>query len=129
VSDEDQIRRLITAWSRAVHAGDLPTVLAQHADDLVMFDVPPPDRGVVGIDAYRDTWPPFFDWQASGSTFEIDDLQIVVGADVAYAYALLWCGTPEELAERPERRLRISFGLQRRDGTWVVQHEHHSFPV
>ncbi len=129
MSDEDQIRRLITAWSRAVHAGDLPTVLAQHADDLVMFDVPPPERGVLGIDAYRDTWPPFFDWQASGSTFEIDDLQIVVGADVAYAYALLWCGTPEELAERPERRLRISFGLQRRNGTWVVQHEHHSFPL
>ena len=129
MSDEDHIRRLITAWSRAVHAGDLATVLAQHADDVVMFDVPPPERGVLGIEAYRDTWPPFFDWQASGSTFEIDDLQVVVGHDVAYAYALLWCGTPDELAERPERRLRISFGLQRRNETWVVQHEHHSFPL
>jgi uncharacterized protein (TIGR02246 family) len=129
VSDEEQIRELITAWSRAVHAGDLPTVLAQHAEDIVMFDVPPPERGVLGLEAYRETWPPFFEWQSSGATFEIDDLQVVVGQDVAYAYAQLWCGTPDELAERPERRLRISFGLQRQDGVWVVQHEHHSFPI
>jgi hypothetical protein len=28
--------------------------------------VPPPYEGVRGIDAYRDTWPPFFEWQAKG---------------------------------------------------------------
>ena len=129
MSDEDEIRQLIMAWSRAVRSGDLPTVLAQHTDDIVMFDVPPPERGVLGIRAYEETWPPFFEWQASGSTFELDELQVVAGADVAYAYALLWCGTPDELAERPERRLRISFGLQRSNGVWVIQHEHHSFPL
>jgi len=129
VSDEDEIRQLIMAWSSAVHTGDLPTVLAQHTDDIVMFDVPPPERGVLGIRAYEETWPPFFEWQASGSTFELDELQVVAGTDVAYAYALLWCGTPDELAEHPQRRLRISFGLQREDGVWVIQHEHHSFPL
>jgi ketosteroid isomerase-like protein len=33
-------------------------VLADHSDDIVMFDVPPPNE-VRGKDAYRDTWPPF----------------------------------------------------------------------
>ena len=69
MSDEEQIRELITAWSGAVHAGDLPTVLAQHAEDIVMFDVPPPERGVLGLKACRETWPPFFEWQSSGATF------------------------------------------------------------
>jgi ketosteroid isomerase-like protein len=50
-----EIRSLIEGWARAVHAGDLETVLADHADDIVMFDVPPPDDGVRGIDAYRET--------------------------------------------------------------------------
>jgi ketosteroid isomerase-like protein len=36
-------------------------VLADHADDIVMFDVPPPQDGVRGIAAYRDTWPGFFE--------------------------------------------------------------------
>ena len=48
MSDEDKIRQLIMTWTRAVHTGDLPTVLAQHTDDIVMFDVPPPERGVLG---------------------------------------------------------------------------------
>ena len=38
-----------------------------------MFDVPPPHEGVLGIDAYRETWPPFFEWQARGASFEISD--------------------------------------------------------
>ena len=36
---------------------------------------------------------------------------------------------PEELAERPERRLRLTLGLRTQDGRWVVAHEHHSFPL
>ena len=48
-------RDLIERWAAAVHAGELDTVLAHHADDIVMFDVPPPHQGVRGIDAYRET--------------------------------------------------------------------------
>ena len=94
-----------------------------------MFDVPPPDDGVRGIDAYRETWPPFFEWQARGARFEIVELDITAGEDVAYAHALLRCGMPDELAERPERRLRLTLGLRREQGRWIVAHEHHSFPL
>lgn len=59
-TDEAQIRELIERWAVAVHAGDLPAVLADHSADIVMFDVPPPYRGVRGLDEYRQTWPGFF---------------------------------------------------------------------
>ena len=95
--DETQVRALIERWAAAVHRGDLDTVLADHADDIVMFDVPPPDDGVRGIDAYRDTWPPFFEWQRQGASFEIVRLDVTAGDDVAFAHALLRCGTREEL--------------------------------
>jgi ketosteroid isomerase-like protein len=72
--DAAEIHALIERWARAVHAGDLETVVADHADDIVMFDVPPPERGIRGIDAYRDVWPPFFVWQARGASFEIVEL-------------------------------------------------------
>ena len=127
--DEAQIRSLLLGWARAVHDGDLDAVLADHADDIVMFDVPPPDDGVRGIDAYRDTWPGFFEWQRRGAVFDVVSLEVTAGADVAFACALLRCGTAEELAREPARRLRITFGLRRRDGRWVVAHEHHSFPL
>ncbi len=98
-----EIRDLIDTWARAVHGGDLDTVLAHHSDDIVMFDVPPPHEGVRGLDAYRDTWPPFFEWQRQGAVFEIESLDVTAGEDVAFAYALLRCGTPEEFAEDPEQ--------------------------
>ena len=34
-----QIRELIENWADAVHGGDLDAVLADHSDDIVMFDV------------------------------------------------------------------------------------------
>jgi uncharacterized protein (TIGR02246 family) len=125
--DENEIRDLLHRWAEAVHAGDLETVLVRHANDIVMFDVPPPEEGVRGLDAYRDTWPPFFEWQRTGAVFEILSLDVTVGEDVAYAWALLRCGTPEELEREPDRRLRLTLGLRREHGTWVVAHEHHSF--
>jgi uncharacterized protein (TIGR02246 family) len=128
VSDEAEIRALIERWARAVHAGDLDGVLADHAGDIVMFDVPPPNE-VRGIEAYRQTWPPFFEWQKQGAVFEIVSLDVTAGADVAFANALLRCGTPAELKQDPGNRLRLTIGLRKEDGRWMVAHEHHSFPL
>ena len=127
MTDEAEIRELITRWADAVHTGDLEAVLADHDPDIVMFDVPPPYDGVRGIDAYRDSWPPFFAFQRQGGLFEIVELDVTAGDDVAFAYALLRCGMPAELEANPENRLRLTVGLRKRDGRWVVTHEHHSF--
>jgi uncharacterized protein (TIGR02246 family) len=126
--DQRQIKRLIERWAEAVHTGDMRGVLANHSDVIVMFDVPPPYEGVRGIDAYRDTWPPFFEWQAQGASFELTSLEVVAGEDVAFAYALLRCGTPQELERNPDNRLRLTVGLRKEGGRWIVTHEHHSFP-
>ncbi|WP_371406334.1 nuclear transport factor 2 family protein [Kribbella sp. NBC_00662] len=125
MTDEQEIRTLIEDWVDAVHAGDLDTVLADHAPDIVMFDVPPPYDGVRGLDAYRETWPGFFEWQKTGASFALESLEVTAGADVAFAFALLRCGMPDD---NPDLRLRLTIGLQKTDGRWTVTHEHHSFP-
>lgn len=71
----EQIRALIEGWAEAVHEGRIDTVVADHAEDVVMFDVPPPYRGV-----------------------------------------------------HPGLRLRLTLGLRKEAGRWVIAHEHHSFP-
>ncbi len=125
--DERQIRALIERWTKAVHAGDMEGVLVDHADDIVMYDVPPPNDGVRGIDGYRETWPPFFKWQQQGAVFEIVSLEVTAGDDVAYAHALLRCGTPEELKKDPANRLRLTIGLRKASGRWLIAHEHIRF--
>jgi uncharacterized protein (TIGR02246 family) len=127
-ASEAAIRALIERWVSAVQAADLEGVLADHSDDIRMFDVPPPNE-VRGIEAYRETWPPFFEWLRRGAAFELDSLEVTAGADVAFATALLRCGTEEELSQVPDNRLRLTIGLRKAGERWVVAHEHHSFPA
>jgi uncharacterized protein (TIGR02246 family) len=127
-ASESEIRALIEKWATAVHGGDLDGVVADHSEEIQMFDVPPPNE-VRGIEAYRKTWPPFFEWQKQGAAFEIVALDVTAGEDVAFATALLRCGTEEELRKDPDSRLRLTIGLRKEGGRWVVSHEHHSFPA
>jgi uncharacterized protein (TIGR02246 family) len=127
MSNETIVRQLITRWVEAVAACDIDGVLAGHDPDIVMFDVPPPHTGVRGLDAYRDSWTPFFEFLRGGGTFELLELEVTADTDVAFAHGLLLCGTPESLAADPDSRLRLTVGLRHRDGGWYVTHEHHSF--
>ena len=126
--DDAAIRGLIEDWASAIRTGDLDAVVARHTGDVLMFDVPPP-VAVRGISAYRETWPPFFEWQRQGASFEITELTVTAGSDVAFAHALLRCGTADEFAKEPERRLRLTVGLRKQDDRWTVTHEHHSFAI
>ena len=121
------VQAVIESWVAAVGHCDLGGVVAAHSDDVVMFDVPEPQRGVRGIDAYRSSWPPFFEWIRTGARFELDELHVEANGDVAFAWALLRCGTDDDLAAAPDRRLRLSLGLRRDVAGWRIVHEHHSF--
>jgi ketosteroid isomerase-like protein len=48
---------------------------------------------------------------------------------VAFATALLRCGSAEELANDGTPRLRLTLGLRKIGGAWQIAHEHHSFPA
>jgi ketosteroid isomerase-like protein len=121
------IEELIRRWVAAAHTGPVEAVVAHHAADIVMFDVPPPHRGVRGLEAYRRTWPGFLEWQSAGAVFQLEELDVTEGEDVAFAWALVRCGTTAGFAEDPERRLRLTVGLERDGDGWTVTHEHHSF--
>lgn len=127
MTEEMQVRQQLTRWFDAIAACDIDGVLADHDPDIVLFDVPPPFNGVRGIDAYRDTWPDFFEWIRSGARFEVVELHVTAGVDVAFAWGLLRCGTDEHIAANPDNRLRTTIGLRKQGDRWVITHEHHSF--
>ena len=118
---EAEIRAQLDAWAAAVRAHDMAGVLRNRSADIVMFDVPEPLH-CRGIDAYRDSWTLYFRYEGS-RRFELIDTRIAAGEDVAWVHALLRCTTEDAPAGR------LSMGLRRIDGVWVVEHEHHSFPL
>jgi len=122
---EDQIKALIEAWADAVRRHDLPAILANHERDIVMFDVPPPLQSR-GMDEYEKTWDLFFKFHDPGQAFDIEELEITAGDDVAFAVAIMRCSgssTPKGLP------FRLTLGLRKIDDAWRITHEHHSVPA
>ena len=118
--DETSIRALVDDWAKAVRAKDMDTVLARHADDIVMFDVPAPVQAR-GMTEYRRTWELFFDNSPGGpGSFDVTELHITAGETVAYCHALVTIF---------DSTVRLTMGLRKDDGEWLIAHEHHSYPI
>jgi ketosteroid isomerase-like protein len=54
-----EVTSLIRRWERAIQAGDMEGIIADHGEDIVMFDVPEPLQSL-GLEAYRKTWDLFY---------------------------------------------------------------------
>jgi uncharacterized protein (TIGR02246 family) len=127
-TEEAVVREVLTKWAAAVRAKDLRAILAHHADDISMFDVPPPFESR-GIQAYADTWPLFYSAQPEPIAFDIKRLEVVAGADVAFAVALMQCAEIDSNGQRIPLDFRLTVGMRKIDGRWTIVHEHHSVPA
>ena len=126
--DEAAIRELVESWAKAVRAKNLNGILANHSADVLMFDVPPPLQSS-GIEAYKKTWELFFSWSQDSGVFDITEMNITAGDDVAFVTALMRCAGTEKNGERIELEFRLTIGLCKIGGQWIVMHEHHSIPA
>jgi len=127
-ADEQAIRALLERWAKAVRARDYPAILAGHAPDLRMFDVPPPFESN-GPEEYRRTWDLFFSTSDDPVVFDFDDMEITAGRDVAFVTARMHC-EPTEAGKRARLDFRLTVGLRRDAGDgWLITHEHHSVPA
>jgi uncharacterized protein (TIGR02246 family) len=126
---EGEIRALIERWADAVRRHDLEGILANHDRDIVMFDVPPPLQSR-GMNEYKKTWDLFFKYHQPSQAFDVEEMTITAGQDVAFAVAIMRCGsaTKTEPANEEGFLFRLTVGLRLVDGAWRVVHEHHSVP-
>ena len=117
---ETKIRALVEQWAGAVRAKDMDGALANHTDDIVMFDVPMPLQSK-GMEEYKKTWELFFDHSPGGpGSFDVTELRIVASESVAYCHALV---------RIVDAKVRVTIGLRNEEGQWLIAHEHHSYPV
>jgi uncharacterized protein (TIGR02246 family) len=127
-TDENEIRRLIEDWAKAVRAKDFDGILARHSPDMLMFDVPPPFESR-GIEAYRKTWDLFYSAQPVPIAFDIQRMDVVAGTDVAFVAARMECAETGRKGERLRLEFRLTVGLRKINGQWTIVHEHHSVPA
>ncbi|MGN6571738.1 MAG: YybH family protein [Pseudolabrys sp.] len=129
-TEETRIKALLEEWTDAVRRHDIPAILAHHDPEIVMFDLPPPLQ-CKGIAAYEQTWDLMFRYHKPGSAFDIEELAVTAGEDVAFAAAIMRC-VPESSSNPADKNgflFRLSVGLRKVEGDWRIVHEHHSIPA
>jgi len=94
---------------------------------VLLFDVPPSVQSR-GAHAYRKSWEHCFPWFQDSGIFELSELNITAGHDVAFCYGLIRCGGTEKNGDKVELVVRLTVCYRKIDGQWTVAHEHHSEP-
>jgi ketosteroid isomerase-like protein len=118
----ENIQTIIRQWEKAIQSGDKNKILANHTEDILMFDVPEPLQSK-GMKEYQRTWELFFQYgSASSDAFVIEELQITAASDVAFATGVIRIGGSMEPI------CRLTLGLKKVGGKWLIAHEHHSAP-
>jgi ketosteroid isomerase-like protein len=119
---QQDVIKVIRSWEKAIQSGDIEGIVANHSENILMFDVPEPLQAQ-GTDEYLKTWKLFYEYGKPGpDVFAIEDLKVTAGEDVAFATGLLRIGGSAEPV------CRLTLGLKNVDGRWRIEHEHHSSP-
>jgi len=56
-------------------------------------------------------------------------MNVVAGSDVAFVAALMRCAEKGRNGERITLDFRLTVGLRKINGHWIILHEHHSVPA
>jgi ketosteroid isomerase-like protein len=127
IADEAAIRAEIDAIAQAVQLKDVHEMLMHCAPDIVTFDMLPPLKHE-GAHAIRRDWASALAPIEGPVEYEVRDLDIVVGGDVAFAHSLNRFGGIGRDGRRIVSWLRSTLGFRRIEGRWKLVHEHVSVP-
>jgi uncharacterized protein (TIGR02246 family) len=125
--NEDQIRELIDRWLKALRSKDLEGIMSCYAPDILLFDLLPPLQ-YVGADAYRKNWAEWFPTFQGPIGYEVRELRITTGDDVAFSQSLNWISGKRTDGQETEAWLRATLCYRKIEGKWMIQHEHVSVP-
>lgn len=123
---DDEVRALLDSYCDAVRASDLDRITAHYAPDVVAYDAAW-QLEFRGLAAYRAHWKTCLD-MCRHTKFEPRAPVIAASGDVAFAHCLLHCGSLDPDGEEQSGWVRATYALRKRNGRWLIVHEHYSVP-
>lgn len=120
---EHEIRQLIADLEKAACLKDIDAVMANYAEDVVVFNVRPPFQ-IKGKHDWRREWEFAVSHFPESFRSQTKDLAIELNGDIGVAhYRLRYTGMSV-----PSSWIRNTTVLRRVAGRWQIFHEHYSLP-
>jgi len=126
--DEADIRQRIDKWAEAIRAMDLEGVMSIYAPEIVSFDLDSPLQ-YVGAKAKRERWLNVFATYQRLLGYEVRDLTITLGNDLAFGHSLNRVSGILKNGNRTGFWLRWTTCFRKIDGYWIIAHEQLSVPI
>jgi uncharacterized protein (TIGR02246 family) len=126
--DEAEIRQRIDKLVQAIRAMDLEGVKPIYAPDIVSFDIVPPLQHV-GAEAKWKNWADVFTVYQRPLGYEIHDLTITLGEDVAFGHSLNRISGTLKNGNRTDSWVRWTGCFRKIDGDWLIVHDQVSVPI
>ncbi|UOX87692.1 nuclear transport factor 2 family protein [Amycolatopsis sp. FBCC-B4732] len=124
--DDKLIRELVAARAEAMTERDAEALAAQCVPGLLAYTLAPPLAHHGEDVESRKAWFASFDGPIE---YEVRDLEVVVGGDVAYSHSLNRLSTtPKGMPRKFELWFRSTTGFRRENGEWRIAHVHDSTP-
>lgn len=124
--DDKRIRALISERVAAMTERDADALARQCVPDLLAFTLAPPLAHHGEDVEARKAWFASFDGPIE---YEVRDLEVTVGGDVAYSHSLTRLSTtPKGMPQPFELWFRSTTGFRKVDGEWRIAHVHDSTP-
>lgn len=127
-SSEAQIRALMDDRAKAARAKDVDRILSHFAPDVRSFEFEPPLQ-IVGSAAVRKACETGYSAFQGSFDYEVSDLHIAAGDDVAFCHSLNRIGGTTMDGERTEMWARETVCFRKIDGQWKIAHQHLSVPL
>jgi ketosteroid isomerase-like protein len=124
----NEIREVIEGKAALQAKGDARAIMEYYAPGFVEFNLAPPlrqpDHG--GDPSALESWMAGFE---APPRREVTQLEITADGDVAFATSIdCMTAVPRGAEEGFTLWFRVTLGLRRIDGRWLVTHEHESVP-
>jgi ketosteroid isomerase-like protein len=128
--DEAKIRALEAQFAAAFNAKDVDAIMKVYVPgkDLFVFDVTPP-RQYIGADAYRKDWIELFAMFKGPVKFEVSDLAITAGSDIAFSRSIQHVSGTDTKGQPVDFTVRVTDDYRKISGRWLIVQEHISVPV
>ena len=127
-NDEAEIKRVIEGGVEAIRDKNIEDVMSLYAQEVVSFDIVPPLR-YMGADAFRKPWEEVFSSFQGPIGYEILDLNITAGDDVAFTYSLNRISGTMKNGLKTDLWLRWTACFRKINGKWLIVHHQNSVPV
>lgn len=125
--DEAQIRQLIESWTMALRAKDIDALLSRYTPEILSYGLAPP-LAHRGLDVHRRSLEAWFPTFQGPIGYDVHDLSIAAGGDVAFSTSLNRLSGSRTNGEQTNVWVRSTVGYRKADAKWAIAHAHSSVP-